>query len=170
MAITLSNLNRFTKFFTGRFLGTFAVKWLLSENSMNMLPHYLVKHWCESEKKDLNSVNVAKSQARRWLSRALSSSFSSVVARRTKRMRQPLVLVKNRVTDKCYVKWHRQRETYDDGLKEKKKIFVKMKQRTRRRLGAFPRVPLQCLGMLGPDALNSRLYTDTHVAFKLRCD
>ena len=59
---------------------------------MNMLPHYLVKHWCESEKKDLNSVNVAKSQARRWLSRALSSSFSSVVARRTKRMTQPLEL------------------------------------------------------------------------------
>ena len=59
---------------------------------MNMLPHYLVKHRCESEKKDLNSVNVAKSQARRWLSRALSSSFSSVVARRTKRMTQPLEL------------------------------------------------------------------------------
>jgi len=33
-------------------------------------------------------------------------------------------------------------ETYDDRLKKKEKIFVKIKQRTRRGLGAFPRVPL----------------------------
>ena len=30
MAITMSHLNRFTKLFTGRFLGTFEVQWLLT--------------------------------------------------------------------------------------------------------------------------------------------
>jgi len=29
MAIILSNLNRFTKFFSGRLLGNFALKWIL---------------------------------------------------------------------------------------------------------------------------------------------
>jgi len=29
MTTTLSNLNRFTKFFTGRFLGKFVVNWIL---------------------------------------------------------------------------------------------------------------------------------------------
>jgi len=29
MAMILSNLNRFTIFFSGRFLGKFAIKWLL---------------------------------------------------------------------------------------------------------------------------------------------
>jgi len=41
MALVLSNLNRFTTFFTERFSGKFAVKW---EHSLHMLPHYLVKH------------------------------------------------------------------------------------------------------------------------------
>jgi len=44
MAIRLSNLNRFTKFFTERFLGKFAVKWLLTISCfLRVLPHHLVK-------------------------------------------------------------------------------------------------------------------------------
>jgi len=40
--IILSNLNRFTKFFTERFLGIFAVK--KSHRTLHMLLHYHVKH------------------------------------------------------------------------------------------------------------------------------
>jgi len=43
VTIILSNLNRFTIFFTGRFLGKFAVKRILKV-SLHMLLHYLVKH------------------------------------------------------------------------------------------------------------------------------
>jgi len=46
MAITLSNLNRFSNFFARRFLCNFAVQSLLKnpQHTLHMLPHYLVKH------------------------------------------------------------------------------------------------------------------------------
>ena len=69
MAIILPNLNRFSNFFTGRFLGKVAVR-------------------CSSKKSVLMNINLAKLQARTLLSCALSSSFSSVLASRTRCIRQ----------------------------------------------------------------------------------
>ena len=120
--IILSNLNRFIKIFTTRFLGKFAIKWIL-----NFPPHLayvptlgLPREKLMSAKQVINDklqgsvaaylrccgvVNnqikkglllslwvkkikigeyLAKLPTKTWLSRALSSSFSSVLARRTK--------------------------------------------------------------------------------------
>jgi len=112
MTIILSNLKRFKKVFTGRFLGKFSIKWtlkisphltyvatLLCETLMSanksLTTNYQVctcifKVWlliiklrkvycsvCEW-KKFIIGEYVEKLQARTWLSRALSSSSSSV--------------------------------------------------------------------------------------------
>ena len=71
MTIILSNLNDLQNFFTGRFLGKFAVKLIL-----NIPPHlaYVATQPCET-------LVSAK--------QAISSSFSSVLARCAKCMRQP---------------------------------------------------------------------------------
>ena len=48
MTIILSNLNRFTIFFTGRIPGKFAIKCIQkSYRTLHMLLHYVVKHQCQ---------------------------------------------------------------------------------------------------------------------------
>ena len=59
MTIILSNLNRLKKIFTGRFLGKFAVKWILK-----IPPHLayaatlLVKLYCQQNKPLATNYNV----------------------------------------------------------------------------------------------------------------
>ena len=122
LTIILSNLNRFTKFFTERFLGIFAVKkipphlayvatlpcetLMLAKQAINdklqgsiaaflrcggvvnnqIKKSLLLSLWV---KKNKICEYSAKLQAKTWFYRTLSSSFSSVLARRAKCMKQP---------------------------------------------------------------------------------
>jgi len=52
MTIILSNLNRFTKNFTGRFLGEFAVKWILK-----IPPHFVATLPCETLMSTKQAIN-----------------------------------------------------------------------------------------------------------------
>jgi len=54
MTVILSNLNRFTIFFTGRFLSNFAVKWIL-----NIPPHlaYVAALPCETLMSAKQAIN-----------------------------------------------------------------------------------------------------------------
>jgi len=82
MTITRSNLNRFLFFSTGRFLGKFVVKCILKSLQIKKGLLLTVRETF------LIGENLAKLQARAWLSHALCASGQHTAKRRRKCTRQ----------------------------------------------------------------------------------